>query len=452
MNDSRLTNSIFGGDDEHAHSSQGDLTDPGLPRVSREDAAAADSAPASAPARAGEDSGTQHVRAPRGPRGRRSNAPADLSEDERRDRRTEKVPQMSRGKAGTSCLVLLLVMVLGLGAGGYALLRVLGKVPSIAGGSSQQMPDYSGEGTGSVTITIQPGDSGTAIGKTLESAGVVKSASTFAAVAGTNAQFSKIQAGTYKLHRQMSSLAAINLILDPASKTSGGIVIREGLWADEIYQALSKGTGVPLTDYKKVDPNTLGLPAEAGGNPEGYLFPATYTFPKGTSAQQQLKTLVAQGNQTRAQLNIPAGKLKDTLTTASIVQAEASGDNDLGKVARVIDNRLQPDNSETHGRLQMDSTIHFIEKKRGSSKVSIEQTKVNSPYNTYQNPGLPPGPINNPGLAAMKAALNPTPGTWFYFVTVNMDTGETLFADTLSEQNANEAKYRQWCNDHQGRC
>lgn len=432
MDDSRLAHSIFGGDDEHE-----EHDDPTSGRREGE-------VPAQHQGRLPRDRSTQSGR-------RRAAAREALTDEERREARTERKPAMSRGKAGTSCLALLVVMVLALGAAGYALYKVVGKLPSFSSGKTQEMPDYTGTGTGSVDITINPGDSGSTIGRTLAAAGVVKSASTFAAIAGMSPQFTKIQAGTYRMHRQMSSAAALDLLLDPSSHIKGGVVIREGLRADEVFAALSKGTGVPLADYKKVNPNTLGLPAQADGNVEGYLFPATYTFPKSMSAQQQLKTMVQQGTQSRASLNIPPDRLHDIMTIASIVQAEA-GSADMAKVARVIDNRLKPGNTETYGKLQMDSTIHFIEKKRGSSKVSIEETKVNSPYNTYLHTGLPPGPIDSPGLVAIEAALHPATGNWYYFVTVNMDTGETLFAQTLAEQQANEAKYRAWCDAHQGRC
>ena len=411
MSDSRLSDSIFGGDDE------------------RQNPAAVGSARRSAARRPG---GSHPVARHPG-----------------QDRRA---PLMSRGNAGRSCLALLLLMVLGLGGAGYALSKLVGRIGPIGGSDEKvELPDYAGSGSGSVDITVNPGDSGLKIGKTLETAGVVKSANAFAALAGGDPRFNKIQAGTYHLKHQMSTASAIDLMLQPGSRVSGGTVVREGLWAQEIYQILADATGTPVADYAKVDPSTLNLPPAAGGKVEGYLFPATYIFPKKSTAQQQLKMMVDQGNQARAVLDIPAARLHDVMTTASIVQGEA-GAADMGKVARVIANRLQPGNTETNGRLQMDSTIHYILKKRGTSKVSLEDTKVASPYNTYGNAGLPPGPINNPGLAAIKAALNPTPGPWYYFVTVDMDSGKTLFATSLGEQQANEGQYRAWCSSHPGRC
>src|SRR5699024_4462388 len=116
---------------------------------------------------------------------------------------------------------------------------------------------------------VNRGDTGYAIGKTLEKAGVVKSAKTFASVATHSSDFSDIKPGTYRLHHHMSSKSAILLMLDPTSMISHGITIREGLWDHEIFKKLSKATGVPVSAYKHVDPSTLGLPAAADGKLEG---------------------------------------------------------------------------------------------------------------------------------------------------------------------------------------
>jgi UPF0755 protein len=101
--------------------------------------------------------------------------------------------------------------------------------------------------------------------------------------------------------------------------------------------------------------------------------------------------------------------------------------------------------------LQLDSTVSFISRRRGVTTTDAERASK-SPYNTYLVEGLPPGPIDSPGLAAMQAALNPTPGPWLYFVAVNPDTGETRFAVDASGHDANVKLFQKWCSDHPGKC
>jgi UPF0755 protein len=121
------------------------------------------------------------------------------------------------------------------------------------------------------------------------------------------------------------------------------------------------------------------------------------------------------------------------LTIASIVQAEG-GKDDFTKVARVIFNRLK-----IGMPLQMDSTVHYIMKLRGQIFLSTRSTMINSPYNTYRKYGLPPGPIGNPGVAAMDATMNPAVGDWLYFITVA--PGDTRFTKSLDEFNTWKALY-----------
>jgi UPF0755 protein len=90
--------------------------------------------------------------------------------------------------------------------------------------------------------------------------------------------------------------------------------------------------------------------------------------------------------------------------------------------------------------LQFDSTVHYIKKLRGNIFLSTQSTLISSPYNSYKRYGLPPGPINNPGLSAMRAAMNPKPGNWIYFITVA--PSDTRFTDNLDEFNAWKVEYK----------
>ncbi len=365
--------------------------------------------------------------------------PAPGSQRRRRRRHEAKEPKKRR--AWFSCLGVVVVFALLVGGGVYVLRSHLPHFGTSA------PTDYTGQGTGSVQVTVQRGDTGYAIGERLERAGVVKSARTFAQIATHSRDFASIEPGTYRLHEHMSSQAAIEMMLDPKARVGHGVTIREGLWTREIFAALSKATGVPVSAYRKVDPSTLGLPAAAHGHLEGYLFPSTYDFTKGASAKDQLEQMVRLGKRKRASLHIPADRLEHVMTVASLVQAESRLGPDGPKVARVVENRLQKGM-----KLQMDSTVHYAEHKRGTVTTSDKERASKSPYNTYKHTGLPPGPINNPGLAAIKAALHPADGSWLYFVTVNQQTGKTLFATTYAQQQKNEKKFHAWCRAHQGKC
>ncbi|WP_446663410.1 endolytic transglycosylase MltG [Flexivirga sp. B27] len=356
----------------------------------------------------------------------------------------EELQRHRRRRAGRSCLLLVVLMVVALAGAGYAASKV-GRVS--LPGMKQTDPDYKGKGSGSVTIVVKEGDSGAAIAQALLKAGVVKSTGAFVQAAGASRDFGSIQPGSYTLHKKMSAQAALAMMLDPKSFKSNGITIPEGLWAQEVFKLLSKRTGVPLADYQKVTAASVGLPAAAKGHLEGYLFPSTYNFGKDSTAQQQLTKMVSEWRKKVEPLHIPENKLHDVMVRASLVEAESRLTSDGPKVSRVIENRV-----EQGMPLQLDSTIHYAEKQRGTITTTDKQRNKEGPYNSYLNTGMPPTPINSPGLAAIKSALHPADGKWLYFVTVDPQTGKTLFADTYEEQQKNEKAFHSWCKQHSGKC
>ena len=356
----------------------------------------------------------------------------------------EDLKRQHKRRAGRSCLLLILIMVLVIGGLGYAASKI-GRIS--LPGMSQGAPDYKGDGTGTVQITVQEGDTGVAIAQTLLKAGVVKSTAAFVQVANVSRDFGTIQPGRYTLHRKMSARAALEMMLDPKSFSSTGITVPEGLWAGQIFSLLSKHTGVPVADYQKVTAASIGLPKAAGGHLEGYLFPSTYNFTSKMTAKQQLRAMVGEWRKKVAPLHIPAAKLHDVMVIASLVEAESRLPDDGPKVARVIDNRV------ARGMpLQLDSTIHYAEGKRGTITTTDQERAKKGPYNSYLNQGLPPTPIDNPGLHSIKSALHPAAGSWLYFVTVDPETGKTLFATTYDQQRKNEQVFHSWCQHHPGKC
>lgn len=308
--------------------------------------------------------------------------------------------------------------------------------------------DYSGDGSGSVTVQIEPGQSGRSIGATLEKDGVVKTAGAFADAAAASPDAAGIQPGTYELHAKMSAAAALSMLLDPSSRVTDRVTVREGLRATAVIALLAKQTGEPLQDYQAAlkDPTSIGLPTWAHGKAEGLLFPATYTFEPKTPAVKQLSTMVKETLTRLATAHVTNAQALKVLTIASIVQVEARSNADGHKVARVLDNRLAK-----NMRLQLDSTVSYVTGKPGVATTAADRANP-SPYNTYNHSGLPPGPISNPGQSAIDAALAPTAGTWLYFVTVNPTTGETRFATTGAEAAANTALFHAWCAAHEAAC
>ncbi|MDO5504378.1 MAG: endolytic transglycosylase MltG, partial [Actinomycetia bacterium] len=382
-------------------------------------------------------------------------AAAPLSRAEARRRRGEHVSDDGGGGGGFArFLVPLLALALlgGLLYGGY---RVIAPTVERAM-SGSEIQDYPGPGSGEATITVNPGDSGAVIAEHLVEEGVIASTRAFNRASDNDpAAASAIQPGEYTLMQEMSAADALAALNNADNRYLGETVtIREGLWKSEVFEALSAAMDIPVEDYEAAaqDAEAIGLPAQAEGDVEGWMFPATYTMRPDEGASAHLKTMVDEMKAQLTAAGAPEDQWQDILIVASIVEAEARDNVDLGKVARVIENRLADPTGPTVGYLQMDSTVNYALQKRGNlSRSEFEEAK-SDPYDTYGSQGLPPGPIGSPGRAPIDATVNPTNGPWFYFVTVNLHTGETLFAETYDEHLANDRIRIQWCEDNPGAC
>jgi UPF0755 protein len=311
-----------------------------------------------------------------------------------------------------------------------ALAAVLG-VRALMGGSPQ---DFSGEGTGSATVVVAKGDSIRAIGRALVAAGVVASEGAFVDAATADPRAAAIAPGTYVLRSGMSGEAAVALMLDPSSRRVLKLVVPEGWRLERTLAAAARATGIPVGDLKDslARAGSLGLPSYAEGNPEGFLFPATYALQPGMTADDVVSAMLRRFDQEAQDTDLNAAAKAagltplEVLTVASILEIEA-GPADYDKVARVIYNRLK-----VGMPLQLDSTVNYA---LGATSLHLtaKQLATDSPYNTYLNKGLPPGPINSPGDAAIQAALTPAKGSWLYFVTTDPATKTTEFATTYDE-------------------
>jgi len=314
-------------------------------------------------------------------------------------------------------------------------------------------PDYAGPGHGSISVTVTTGESLGQIGNALKGAGVVKSVDAFIDATTNNPKSDTIQPGKYGLQLEMSSHDALDVLIKGTTRTSTAIVIPEGLRTTEILQRIVAQSPITLAalNYAVAHPHNLGLPKSANGNVEGYLFPSSYEIDGNSTAHSVLSRMIALAKATHYKLGLANGAVwhaqteQEVLTVASILEAEAHP-RDYAKVARVIYNRIQ-----VPMRLQMDSTVAYG---LGIKRVMLTQNQLDTrtAYNTYLNDGLPPGPIGNPGEAAIRAALQPATGNWLYFLTVNLDTQETKFTNSYDEFLKYKSQFLSYCGSHVGKC
>ena len=276
-----------------------------------------------------------------------------------------------------------------------------------------------------VIVEIPSGATGSQIASILYESGVVKSAQAYFRTAVGDVRSEKVAPGSHRLTLKISARQALDQLLD-LERIPNLIKVAEGAWKSEVQKAFIN-YGFAKSEISTAF-SSVKLP-KGFSNSEGLIFPAQYSFPKGTSAQTAAQTLINRF------IDDPYGRkllqgskdfsAQQLLTIASIVQAESTN-GDFSKVARVIFNRLK-----VGMPLQMDSTVHFIMQARGDIFLSRKSTMLNSPYNTYRKYGLPPGPICSPGSDAMKATLEPLQGDWLYFITVA--PGDTRFTASFDE-------------------
>jgi UPF0755 protein len=357
----------------------------------------------------------------------------------------EKPPKKRRWVKRLIVTIVVLAVLGGMAGGAYAIFQ-----PQIAKLQDALFPpenDYKGSGTGEVLFTIKSGDDGSTIANNLAKAGVVKTYEAFYSLLLRQKSDPEFQPGVFKLAKQMSAAAALAALQDPSSRVENTAVIPEGTAEKDVLQTVADATKIPLADLQAAaaNPAAYGVPAEAKSL-EGFLFPATYTFAPGTTAQQAIKTMVDRMFQALDEAGVAPENRWNTVVLASIVQREAGLKDDYPKVARVFLNRLAQG-----WDLQSDATVAYGTGHTDRVETTdAEREDPNNPYNTYVHPGLPVGPISNPGDLAINAVQHPADGSWMYFVTWNLQTGETIFSTTQAEHEAAVEKWQQWMKDNPG--
>lgn len=344
-------------------------------------------------------------------------------------------------------VVLVLVMLLALGGAG---LYGYSWLTSNVNVGETEAEDYPGPGSGEVIVGVEDGDTGSDIAATLVENDVIASPGPFVTVFSNTPEAGQIHPGTYRLQQQMSSQQALDALLDPENRAGFTVTIPEGLRMSAIFERLAEETGIPVEDFEAVaeDYTSLGIPENEADSAEGYLWPGQYDFREDATAEDILQTMWDRMEAQLEERGVAPDEYVRVLTIASIVEREARDPDDFGKVVRTVENRLAGV-GEADGRpmpLQLDSTVNYFS---GGTTVSTtpEDRATDNPYNTYLHPGLPIGPIANPGAGALDATLNPPEGDWLYWVTVNTETGETKFAETIEEHDRNVAEWREWARD-----
>ena len=355
------------------------------------------------------------------------------------------VPQ-KRGRRGTwGCLILFLILAGLAGAAALLLQEPIGTVIGMVQGPA----DYDGAGGDEVIVMIHDGETGQDVANSLVAQDVVKSYDAFYEVLRAESPAPVFQPGAYRLAGKMSGRAALDALLDPDNKLEQTVVIPEGTTTASVLQLISEGTSIPLADLEAAaaDVEPYGLPGEAT-TLEGFLFPATYTFPPETTAPEAIRTLVDRQFEALDAAGVAPENRWKTIVIAALIQREAGLTEDFYKVSRVFLNRLDPGQWQS-GLLQSDATVAYGTGATDRVKTTdAERADAANAYNTYVHPGLPVGPISNPGDIAIDAAVNPADGTWLYFVSWNLDTGETIFSTTIAEHDAAVNKWLAWMDEH----
>jgi UPF0755 protein len=353
----------------------------------------------------------------------------------RSERRREEAQRRKRRRRRVVLPLITLVVVAALGAGAL----IGGRSLTSRFGTT---PDYTGSGSGEALVVVKPGDTATDIAATMVSQDVIKSEKAFANAAKQDARALGIQPGTYKLHKQMSGAAALQLILDPSARLLSRVTVPEGLSVAATLKLISEKSKLKLADLQAAanDVKALGLPSYAKGKPEGFLFPDTYDLEPDTTAAGLLKSMVDEYKakvddaglvQKAAAVNLSPYEM---VIVASLVEKETQQADERGKVARVIYNRLDQDFF-----LGIDAAVLYG-LNRSSGGLSEADLAKDTPYNNRIHKGLPPTPIANPGIASLQAAVAPAKGPWLYYVLDASHPGHHLFTDDRDVFNTAKAK------------
>lgn len=343
-------------------------------------------------------------------------------------------PKKSKKSLASGLIAILLIF--GLVAGG--LLAAGSTIQEFL--SRFQVEDYSGEPGPVTQLVILPGANGEDVARSMVDADIIQS---FDAIYRDmlNANL-VIFPGTYEFPTKLSGAAALALLLQGGNRVTVATTIPEGFTVAQILSRVEEELGIPASKLLSAFDEQMQRLPDNLPSIEGYLFPATYSFDPNPTADQVVTAMVDRMERELANYEIPLKESFAVVTLASVIQAEGMLKEDFYKISRVFTNRL-----DRGIALQSDPTVKYrFEGNLESFQEGLKDS--DSLFNTYANPGLPIGPIANPGGLAIEATLRPATGDWLYFVSVNLNTGETVFSETLAEHEKAAELYRQWLRDN----
>jgi len=310
----------------------------------------------------------------------------------------------------------------------------------------QYGPDSADDGTGEVvSVEIPEGVAAAEVGDILVDAGVVDNALSFQVKVRTDARAEQIQPGTYELHKGMDNDTILDELTAQAEVVEAfSVTIPEGLTVQQTLRRIADADGSPYR-VRRLRRALAGvaLPAwvpedlpEDAEPFEGLLAPDTYEFRVDLDPQELLNQLVVETDDRLRSLDIRQRRFYRTLIIGSLIEREVRVADEQATVSSVIANRLDAGQA-----LQIDATVQYAKGEAGT-RVLTSDTDVDSPWNTYENTGLPPTPIAVPGRAALDAAANPADTDFTFYVVCDFDTGAHAFADNFDDHQRNVAQYR----------
>jgi UPF0755 protein len=311
-----------------------------------------------------------------------------------------------------------------------------------------------------VEIEVEPGDTTSQIATKLRAAGLIRQPLFFVSLVRLEGLDGKLQAGRYLLDPSMS-MSEILIALQHSRVGEVEVTIREGLRIEEVAGVLAQTGVIDAADFVEAasngrafqDTHFLLKDLPAGASLEGYLFPDTYRIAATASVTEVIEMMLDNFDQKYGSIErdvrVPNADVHDVVTMASIVQREAARAEEMPLIAAVFWNRLEEENAgETGNRLQADATVQYAlgyseeEQTWWRKNLTLTELEVESPYNTRVNAGLPPGPISNPGMAALTAAAQPDESAeYLYFVADCALDGSHNFATTFEEFQQYEAEF-----------
>ena len=275
-----------------------------------------------------------------------------------------------------------------------------------------------------ITLTITADDSFNDVTKELKKEGLIEYRSLFKLFASITGGKDKVTMGTYTLNTDMDYRALLSgMSVNSSTRAEVSVTIPEGYTAEQIFALLEENGVAQVADLEKEAaehnykfPFLQEIPLGDSKRLEGYLYPDTYTFYTPHSPLYAINKMLVNYDDRitediRAEMEATGYTMQEILTIASLIEKETDG-KDQAMVASVIYNRLNNPKAETVGLLQIDATLSYI----NGGKVPTEEDKaIDSPYNTYMYKGLPAGPICNPGMASIQAAIHPEKSGYYYY-------------------------------------